>query len=287
MMQSMTGFGSASAQTKLGKITVELRALNSKQLDLTIRLPKEFSKLEAQVRQAISNKNQRGKISCMIHLESDSKVEVKLNKELANNYLIQLKEFSESHQMSEVDFLSIITRMPEVFSGQNSSDENDEREFVMAVHQACDDLNQFRFQEGLETQKAITTSVREIQSNLNQIQELDAERIDLMKEKFETWVKDRLAKASFDQERFEQELIYYLEKLDVSEEKQRLQQHLNFFQETMKETQSGRKLGFISQEMGREINTLGSKANHFGIQQSVVEMKNELEKIKEQVLNIL
>ncbi len=122
-MQSMTGFGSASTQTKLGKITVELRALNSKQLDLTIRLPKEFSNLEAQVRQAISNKNQRGKISCMIHLESDSKVEVKLNKELANNYLIQLKEFSDSHQMSEVDFLSIITRMPEVFSGQNSSDE--------------------------------------------------------------------------------------------------------------------------------------------------------------------
>ena len=287
MMQSMTGFGSASAQTKLGKITVELRALNSKQLDLTIRLPKEFSNLEAQVRQAISNKNQRGKISCMIHLESDSKVEVKLNKELANNYLIQLKEFSDSHQMSEVDFLSIITRMPEVFSGQNSSDENDEREFVMAVHQACDDLNQFRFQEGLETQKAISSSLFEIQSHLQKITELDAERIDLMKEKFETWVKDRLAKASFDQERFEQELIYYLEKLDVSEEKQRLQQHLNFFQETMKETQSGRKLGFISQEMGREINTLGSKANHFGIQQSVVEMKNELEKIKEQVLNIL
>ncbi len=287
MMQSMTGFGSASAQTKLGKITVELRALNSKQLDLTIRLPKEFSNLEAQVRQAISNKNQRGKISCMIHLESDSKVEVKLNKELANNYLIQLKEFSDSHQMSEVDFLSIITRMPEVFSGQNSSDENDEREFVMAVHQACDDLNQFRFQEGLETQKAISSSLFEIQSHLQKIMELDAERIDLMKEKFETWVKDRLAKASFDQERFEQELIYYLEKLDVSEEKQRLQQHLNFFQETMKETQSGRKLGFISQEMGREINTLGSKANHFGIQQSVVEMKNELEKIKEQVLNIL
>jgi uncharacterized protein (TIGR00255 family) len=287
MMQSMTGFGSASAQTKLGKITVELRALNSKQLDLTIRLPKEFSNLEAQVRQAISNKNQRGKISCMIHLESDSKVEVKLNKELANNYLIQLKEFSDSHQMSEVDFLSIITRMPEVFSGQNSSDENDEREFVMAVHQACDDLNQFRFQEGLETQKAISSSLFEIQSHLQKIMELDAERIDLMKEKFESWVKDRLAKASFDQERFEQELIYYLEKLDVSEEKQRLQQHLNFFQETMKETQSGRKLGFISQEMGREINTLGSKANHFGIQQSVVEMKNELEKIKEQVLNIL
>lgn len=287
MMQSMTGFGSASAQTKLGKITVELRALNSKQLDLTIRLPKEFSNLEAQVRQAISNKNQRGKISCMIHLESDSKVEVKLNKDLANNYLIQLKEFSDSHQMSEVDFLSIITRMPEVFSGQNSSDENDEREFVMAVHQACDDLNQFRFQEGLETQKAISSSLFEIQSHLQKIMELDAERIDLMKEKFETWVKDRLAKASFDQERFEQELIYYLEKLDVSEEKQRLQQHLNFFQETMKETQSGRKLGFISQEMGREINTLGSKANHFGIQQSVVEMKNELEKIKEQVLNIL
>ncbi len=287
MMQSMTGFGSASAQTKLGKITVELRALNSKQLDLTIRLPKEFSNLEAQVRQAISNKNQRGKISCMIHLESDSKVEVKLNKELANNYLIQLKEFSDSHQMSEVDFLSIITRMPEVFSGQNSSDENDEREFVMAVHQACDDLNQFRFQEGLETQKAISSSLFEIQSHLQKITELDAERIDLMKEKFESWVKDRLAKASFDQERFEQELIYYLEKLDVSEEKQRLQQHLNFFQETMKETQSGRKLGFISQEMGREINTLGSKANHFGIQQSVVEMKNELEKIKEQVLNIL
>lgn len=287
MMQSMTGFGSASAQTKLGKITVELRALNSKQLDLTIRLPKEFSNLEAQVRQAISNKNQRGKISCMIHLESDSKVEVKLNKELANNYLIQLKEFSDSHQMSEVDFLSIITRMPEVFSGQNSSDENDEREFVMAVHQACDDLNQFRFQEGLETQKAISSSLFEIQSHLQKIMELDAERIDLMKEKFESWVKDRLAKASFDQERFEQELIYYLEKLDVSEEKQRLQQHLNFFQETMKETQSGRKLGFISQEMGREINTLGSKANHFGIQQSVVEMKNELEKIKEQLLNIL
>jgi uncharacterized protein (TIGR00255 family) len=287
MMQSMTGFGSACAQTKLGKITVELRALNSKQLDLTIRLPKEFSNLEAQVRQAISNKNQRGKISCMVHLESDSKVEVKLNKELANNYLSQLKEFSDLHQMSEIDFLSIITRMPEVFSGQNSSDENDEREFIMAVHQACDDLNQFRFQEGLETQKAIFSSLFEIQSHLQKISELDTERIDLMKEKFETWVKDRLAKASFDQERFEQELIYYLEKLDVSEEKQRLQQHLNFFQETMKEAQSGRKLGFISQEMGREINTLGSKANHFGIQQSVVEMKNELEKIKEQVLNIL
>ncbi|MEY4866600.1 MAG: hypothetical protein RLY64_854 [Bacteroidota bacterium] len=287
MMQSMTGFGSASAQTKLGKVTIELRALNSKQLDLNIRLPKEFSHVEANVRQAISAKNQRGKITCSIHLESDSNLEVRLNKELANSYLNQLKEFVDGHSLKEVDYLSIISRMPEVFSGQTASDEEDEREFISAVHQACDSLNQFRFQEGLETQKAITNSVREIQSNLNQIQELDAERIALMKEKFEIWVKERMTKAAFDHDRFEQELIYYLEKLDVSEEKQRLNQHINFFQESMNEAQAGRKLGFIAQEMGREINTLGSKANHFGIQQKVVEMKNELEKIKEQVLNIL
>ncbi len=287
MMQSMTGFGSASAQTKLGKVTIELRALNSKQMDLTIRLPKEFSNLEAHVRQAISAKNQRGKITCLIHLESDSNVEVSLNKELANSYLNQLKSFADGHSLKEVDYLSIISRMPEVFSGQLSSDEEDEGVFISAVHEACDSLNQFRFQEGMETQKAITNSVREIQSNLHQIEALDAERIALMKEKFESWVKDRLTKAAFDQERFEQELIYYLEKLDVSEEKQRLNQHLNFFQENINEPQAGRKLGFIAQEMGREINTLGSKANHFGIQQKVVEMKNELEKIKEQVLNIL
>jgi len=287
MMQSMTGFGSASAQTKLGKLTVELRALNSKQLDLNIRLPKEFSNLEAAVRQAISSINQRGKITCMVHLESDSSVEVSFNKELANCYLEQLKNFAQSHQLNESELLSIVARMPDVFAGQKQVDESDEVSFIRAIHQSCESLNTFRVEEGKETQRAIENCLQEIQSNLTSVEAFDRERISLMKQKFENWVRERLLPSQFDQDRFEQELIYYLEKLDVSEEKQRLQQHINFFHDTMKEDQAGRKLGFIAQEMGREINTLGSKANHFGIQQKVVEMKNELEKIKEQVLNVL
>ena len=287
MMQSMTGFGSASAQTTLGKLTVELRALNSKQLDLNIRLPKEFSNLEAAVRQAISTKNQRGKITCLVHLESESLVEVGFNNVLASSYLSKLKNFAQGHQLNESELLSIVARMPDVFAGQKQVDEADEANFLNAVNQSCDSLNAFRIEEGKETQRAIGTSLQEIQANLNLVKGLDQERIGLMKQKFENWVRERLSATQFDQDRFEQELIYYLEKLDVSEEKQRLQQHINFFQETMKEDQAGRKLGFIAQEMGREINTLGSKANHFGIQQKVVEMKNELEKIKEQVINVL
>ena len=287
MMQSMTGFGSASAQTTLGKLTVELRALNSKQLDLNIRLPKEFSNLEAAVRQAISTKNQRGKITCLVHLESESLVEVGFNNVLASSYLSKLKNFAQGHQLNESELLSIVARMPDVFAGQKQVDEADEACFMNAVHQSCDSLNAFRIEEGKETQRAIGTSLQEIQANLNLVEGLDQERIGLMKQKFENWVRERLSATQFDQDRFEQELIYYLEKLDVSEEKQRLQQHIKFFQDTMKEEQAGRKLGFIAQEMGREINTLGSKANHFGIQQKVVEMKNELEKIKEQVLNVL
>jgi uncharacterized protein (TIGR00255 family) len=287
MMQSMTGFGSASTQTKLGKLTVELRALNSKQLDLNIRLPKEFSNLEAAVRQAISSKNQRGKITCLVHLESESSVEVSINKTLANSYLEQLKNFAQGHQLNESELLSIVARMPDVFAGEKQVDETDEANFLNAVNQSCDSLNAFRIEEGKETQRAVEDSLQEIQANLNLVEGLDQERMGLMKQKFENWVRVRLSASQFDHDRFEQELIYYLEKLDVSEEKQRLQQHINFFQETMKEEQAGRKLGFIAQEMGREINTLGSKANHFGIQQKVVVMKNELEKIKEQVLNVL
>jgi uncharacterized protein (TIGR00255 family) len=288
MIQSMTGFGSAQVATSLGNIHIEIRSLNSKQLDLTVRLPKAFSALENEVRPLIAQKAQRGKMALFVNLESENNVEVGFNRILAESYLAKLSSFASDHQLSQDNILEIISRLPDVFGGGVVPSDEDQKLVVRAISDACDQLNVFRLKEGTQTGEALSLSVQKIEDGLRHISILDEERIHQMKERFENWVRDRMEHAAFDTERFEQELIFYLEKLDVSEEKQRLAQHLNFFHQTMQENDAnGRKLGFIAQEMGREINTLGSKANHFGMQQWVVEMKNELEKIKEQVLNVL
>jgi uncharacterized protein (TIGR00255 family) len=290
MTHSMTGFGKSEVTIGHLHVNIEIRSLNSKFLDLTQKIPTVFKEIDSSLRSIIKNELNRGKIELAIHYEKiNSNSKITINKEQLKNYYNQLREISsELNNQNNEDFMGYALKLPEVIQHQKETIDKQSNEILInAVKQACKDLNSFREKEGESLQKELLNYVNSILDNLAKINPFEKERLPKVKKKLLSSVEELNLKSQIDEKRLEQELIYYAEKLDLTEEKVRLKEHCIHFMETLKEINSGKKLGFITQEMGREINTLGSKAHHLSIQKIVVEMKDELEKIKEQVLNIL
>ena len=291
MIQSMTGFGKVTAELPTKKVTVEIKALNSKQLDLSTRIASIYKEKEMQIRSRLLQTLERGKVDFAIYIEYIGKeASSQINQEAVMSYFAQLKELSDKLGISAPsswDELQLVLRMPDVIKTDPVEVDEDEWNVVkQAIDEAIQHLCDFRIQEGAMLQKLFTQKVSNIAALLNDVEPYEKERI----EKIKGRILDNLEKLAvdYDKNRFEQEMIYYIEKLDVNEEKNRLDNHLKYFLETMETGHGqGKKLGFIAQEMGREINTLGSKSNHADMQKIVVRMKDELEQIKEQVLNVL
>ena len=288
MLQSMTGFGKSNGVFNSKKISVEIRSLNSKGLDLSVKLPSSYRELDSEIRKMVAERLDRGKIDLGLFLESSGDVSTGLiNKELANHYYHELKSLNESWNENPADYLALVVRIPEVLNQQSFELSDDERTFILNLIQTtCDKLNEFRQQEGEALMKEFNFRIFEIRRLLNEIPQFENERL--------VTIRDRITKGiaeieglNVDENRLEQEMIFYIEKFDISEEKMRLSNHLDYFKETISIPRSGKKLGFIAQEIGREINTLGSKSNHLEMQKRVVEMKDALEKMKEQILNTL
>ena len=288
MLLSMTGFGKSNGVFESKKVSVEIRSLNSKGLDLSLKIASPYRDLETDIRKILSENLDRGKVDLGIFIESTSEsLSNILNNEVATKYYSAIKKLNESWGEPPQDYLSIDLRMPEVLNTQNAEISEKEKKWILnLVNETCGKLNDFRAQEGAALKKEFELRISEIRSLLLQIGAFEDIRILQIKERILKGLKE-LEHPNLDQNRLEQEMIFYLEKLDISEEKMRLTNHLNYFIETMNSPLSGKKLGFITQELGREINTLGSKSNHGEMQRLVVEMKDNLEKIKEQVLNTL
>ena len=288
MVLSMTGFGKANGVFESKKVSVEIRSLNSKGLDLSLKIASPYRDLETDIRKMLSENLDRGKVDIGIFIESTNEsLNNIINNEVATKYYSAIKKLNESWGEAPQDYLSIVLRMPEVLNTQTAELTEEEKKWILnLVNETCGKLNDFRAQEGAALKKEFELRIGEIRSLLSQIEAFEDIRILQIKERILKGLKE-LEHPGLDQNRLEQEMIFYLEKLDVSEEKMRLTNHLNYFIETMSSPLSGKKLGFIAQELGREINTLGSKSNHGEMQRLVVEMKDNLEKIKEQVLNTL
>jgi uncharacterized protein (TIGR00255 family) len=288
MMQSMTGFGKSSGVFQSRKASIEIRTLNSKGLDLSVKIPSIYKEVEPQIRKMVAKVLNRGKIEFSIHIESEKAAEMNLvNKELATSIYDELKMLNNSWGQKESDYLSMILRMPEVINTEGTAPDKEELIKVLELaEQACSQVRQFREKEGQDLKAEFLQRVAEISSLLQEIEPFEEERIRSTRERLQKGL-DEFPSDKMDNNRFEQELIYYIEKLDIAEEKMRLGNHIEYFLETMPMYQSGKKLGFIAQEMGREINTIGSKCNHSEMQKRVVQMKDSLEKIKEQILNTL
>lgn len=291
MIQSMTGYGKAEAQLESGKIAIELRTLNGKTADINIKsqlLPKDKELL---VRQKIADKLHRGTIDFFVTFEANAVSSAKhINQSLAEEYFRQISALSEKLGVNADSalFLNTVLRFPDVIDNTRQDIINDENWPVVdkAIDQAIDNTNDYRSREGVALYKDVTSRVNNILKLEDEVESFDGERIATVREKIEKAIAELMLKP--DQSRFEEEMIYYLEKFDINEEKVRLRQHCKYFMDTIDgEAFPGKKLGFIIQEMGREINTTGSKANHAGIQKIVVRMKDELEKIREQSMNIL
>ena len=287
-LQSMTGFGKANGQFQDKKISVEVRSLNSKGLDLNVKIPNSYRDMDTDIRRIVSDLLLRGKMDLGIYIESQNQsVSNLVNTELATQYFESLKALNQSWGAQTQDYLSIVLKMPEVLSVQQEALTETESEFVIQlVREAAAQLQLFRSQEGKALAKDLLSNIEAIKALLAAIAPFEQERVNQVKERIQKGLAN-IDEARIDVNRLEQEMIFYVEKLDISEEKQRLLQHLDYFVETMLQPATGKKLGFIAQEMGREINTLGSKCNHAEIQRKVVDMKDHLEKIKEQVLNSL
>lgn len=289
MIKSMTGFGKGEGRLAGKVITIEVKSLNSKQSDIFMKLPSSYKSKEIDLRNIISQSLNRGKIDFLLSVESTENNLVKINKELALSYFNQIKELEPSvgDKMSE-EMLSLILRMPEVIgsTGKEEIDENEWEAIKKATNEALKNLDNFRNTEGKVLENDLFSHIKNIDTYLTQIDPLDKIRVAKIREKQEKAIAE-LKEVTVDKNRFEQELIYYFEKVDISEEKVRLKSHLDYFVVTAKEENPGKKLGFIAQEIGREINTIGSKSNDADMQQMVVQMKDELEKIKEQSLNVL
>jgi len=291
MIQSMTGYGKAEAQLESGKITIELRTLNGKTADINIKsqlLPKDKELL---VRQKIADKLHRGTIDFFVTFEANAVSSAKhINQNLAEEYFRQISALSEKLGVNADSalFLNTVLRFPDVIDNTRQDIINDANWPVVekAIDQAIDNTNDYRSREGVALYKDVTSRVNNILKLEDEVESFDGERIATVRAKIEKAIAELMLKP--DQSRFEEEMIYYLEKFDINEEKVRLRQHCKYFMDTIDgEAFPGKKLGFIIQEMGREINTTGSKANHAGIQKIVVRMKDELEKIREQSMNIL
>ena len=286
MIQSMTGFGKATLQLPTKKITVEVKSLNSKGLDLNTRMPSVYREMELGLRNEIALKLERGKIDFSIFIEiTGEQTSSKINAPIVKAYIKQMQEVIPN--ADETELMKMAVRMPDALKTERDEiDENDWAAIQKVIKEALDNIWNFRQDEGKSLENEFQLRIANIRQYMNDALALDPERVQAIKDRLQTAISE--LKVNVDENRFEQELIYYLEKLDITEEKVRLTNHLDYFLETIKGTEAnGRKLGFITQEMGREINTMGSKSNHTEMQKLVVMMKDELEKIKEQVLNVL
>lgn len=293
MMQSMTGFGKAVSEFSNKKVVIEVKSLNSKQLDLYTKINYFYRSKELEIRNLVQQELGRGKVelSLVVDQVSEATAGVQINKVAFNNYVNQIKEISEESGVAlPNDWFTVVMRMPEVLKAEQNEELSDEEweQTLSAIKEALKALNEFRSQEGEGLKKFFIERIDTIRGYLAEVPNYEKARIDKIKARLEENLAALEEKVSLDSGRLEQEMIFYIEKLDISEEKQRLAKHLDYFIETMeKEPACGKKLGFIAQEMGREINTLGSKSNCSELQVLVVNMKDELEKIKEQVLNVL
>ena len=286
MIQSMTGFGKASLQLPTKKITVEIKSLNSKGLDLNTRMPSVFREMELGLRNQLSQRLERGKIDFSLYVEvTGEETSAKLNVPIVKGYIAQMKAVIPN--ADETELMKMAVRMPDALKTERDEiDENEWKKIQIVIDDALENIAQFRKDEGVSLEKEFLHRIANIMTLMNNAVAYDAERVETVKTRLRTALDE--LKENVDENRFEQELIFYLEKYDITEEKVRLENHLNYFIETLAGTEAnGRKLGFITQEMGREINTMGSKSNHSEMQKLVVMMKDELEKIKEQVLNVL
>ena len=286
----MTGFGKGEAVCNDKKFRVELRSVNSKQLDLNIKIPGKYRAAEAEVRAILTRELQRGKVDCFISFESSvAETSAHINREAFAAYAKELKEVCAMNSVTADGdyFLSAILRMPDVITSEEQEVSEDElKAIIVAAEQAAEQLNAFRIQEGAILIADLLKRIDLIEQYRHEVEPYETARVDIIKSR----IRENIEKLAIevDNNRLEQEMIFYIEKLDITEEKVRLENHCKYFREVAStEEQAGRKLGFIAQEMGREINTTGSKANQHDIQKLVVKMKDELEKIKEQVLNIL
>ena len=282
----MTGFGKASLQLPSKKITVEIKSLNSKGLDLNTRMSSIYREMELGLRNQISQLLERGKIDFSLYIEvTGEETSSKINVPIVKGYINQLKAVNAA--ADDTELLKMAIRMPDALKTEREEiDEKEWQEIQKVIHQALENIVQFRKDEGTSLEKEFQMRIAKIRTLMNEAVAYDAERVATVKTRLRTALEE--LKVSVDENRFEQELIFYLEKYDITEEKVRLENHLNYFIETLSGNEAnGRKLGFITQEMGREINTMGSKSNHAEMQKLVVMMKDELEKIKEQVLNVL
>lgn len=290
MIRSMTGYGIAESLYNTKKITIEIKTLNSKQLDLNVKLPNELRFAELDFRNKVSSKLQRGKVDLIITIaDTDLEQSNYIDGEVVAAYLNQVRQISERLGIApSSDMAALLFKMPGIF---NAPEQKYDEAFIAKVdetiEQSLDIVDGFRIQEGATLKKDLLYRVDLILGLLQQVEPYEKSRHETIKQRLTKNLTELTTSGQYDENRFEAELIYYLEKLDITEEKVRLRQHCNYFIESCDDNQAGKKLGFIAQEMGREINTLGSKANEVNIQKIVVKMKDELEKIKEQVCNIL
>ena len=290
MIQSMTGYGKTLVVYNGKKINVEIKSLNSKQLDLTTRIAPLYREKEMEMRQMIAEKLLRGKVDFSIWIEKDeTTLAAPINTTLMQSYYTQLKDFADQNQLTSIDWIQALVRMPDVLT-KTEVEVLDDAEWAVArqgVSEAIQHLVDFRIQEGAALEKKFAEKIDNIEQLMGSIEPYEKSRVEKIRSRIVEGLK-QIPEAEYDKNRLEQELIYYIEKLDISEEKQRLANHLKYFRETMADQAGqGKKLGFIAQEMGREINTTGSKSNQAEMQNIVVKMKDELEQIKEQVLNAL
>ncbi len=285
MILSMTGFGRGEGVFEGKKITIDIKSLNSKSFDLNIKIPLRYKEKEFEIRKMLNDRIQRGKVDCYVNMESlNNASDVKINNELVDAYMQELKKVAGDGP--DFEYLKMAIRMPDVISTKSDALNEDEWVFLIElIEETVTKFENFRSTEGEILQQELSRNIKKIESYLAQVEPYEVVRMDAVKERYRNSLNEF---DQIDETRFYQEMAYYTEKLDIAEEKVRLTQHLKYYQEVMaNEKFNGKKLGFISQEIGREINTLGSKANHAEIQKLVVMMKDELEKIKEQTLNVL
>lgn len=285
MIHSMTGYGKSVVQLPTKKITIELKSLNSKNLDLNARMPSIYREKELSLRKVIAKELVRGKVDFSIYVETTAEdTSTKINTPVVKQYMKQLKEVTVGE---DIELLKMAVRFPDALNTEREEiDENEWKAIEAEIHNAIKSINNYRLDEGKVLETDFKKRVASIEDLLEKVIVMDPERVEGVRERLRKGVEE--LREKYDENRFEQELVYYIEKFDITEEKVRLKNHLNYFIESLDSKDSnGKKLGFIGQEMGREINTIGSKSNYAPMQQLVVQMKDELEKIKEQLLNVL
>jgi len=288
MIQSMTGYGKSVLHLSDKKVTIEVKSLNSKNLDLNVRMPSYYREKELAVRKELASKLVRGKVDFSIYIEMTAdETSTTVNKGVVSEYMQQLRNVVQTGSSNDVELLKMAVKMPDALKTEREELNEDEwAQINTNIQEAIKDIIQYRIDEAASLEDDFKLRIKNIQHYLEEVKSFDDARIEFVKERLKKAIDE--LKVTTDENRFEQELIYYLEKLDINEEKVRLANHLTYFlQELDTEDSNGKKLGFIVQQIGREVNTIGSKANFAPMQKAVIQMKNELEKIKEQILNVL